>query len=97
MTTTFFLFSTPGDPTWYLVGQGWLGLFYYETGGSEAPGSGRLEDPRSGAYLYPDYSNAVVGLWMDHLLLQVNIVSKTFSMHNRQNIFFWPSTYFLSH
>jgi len=70
LETELTLIDTPGDPTWYLVGQGWLGLFYYETGGSEAPGSGRLEDPRSGAYLYPDYSNAVVGLWMDHLLLQ---------------------------
>eukprot|EP00088_Acartia_fossae_P013039 TRINITY_DN16753_c0_g1_i2.p1 TRINITY_DN16753_c0_g1~~TRINITY_DN16753_c0_g1_i2.p1 ORF type:complete len:220 (+),score=19.68 TRINITY_DN16753_c0_g1_i2:84-743(+) len=50
------------EPSWYLVGQGWLGLFYYETG--------HLDDPRSGAFLYPDFSNAVVGLWMDHLLLQ---------------------------
>ncbi len=56
----------PKEPTWYLVGLGWLGLFYYES-------SGLADEPRSGAYLYPDFSNAVVGLWMDHLLLQVDV------------------------
>jgi len=60
--TELTVMQMPEEPTWYLVGLGWLGLFYYE--------SGLADEPRSGAYLYPDFSNAVVGLWMDHLLLQ---------------------------
>jgi len=52
-----------GDgPSWYLVGEGWQGMFYYESG---EPG-----ESRAGAYLFPDYSTAIVGLWMDHILLQ---------------------------
>ena len=43
------------------MSDGWQGAFYYETG---SPGSERV-----GAYLYPDYSTAVVGVWKDHLLL----------------------------
>lgn len=49
-------------PSWYLVGGGWQGVFYYE--------SGKPGESRAGAYLYPDYSTAVVGLWIDHILLQ---------------------------
>ena len=49
-------------PAWYIAGGGWEGVFYYETGGE--PG-----EERAGAYLYPDYTTAVVGVWRDHLLL----------------------------
>jgi len=49
-------------PSWYLIGGGWQGLFYYETG---APG-----ETRAGAYIYPDFRTAIVGLWLDNILLQ---------------------------
>ena len=58
------LYREEEGPSWYLAGGGWQGAYYYESG---APG-----ESRAGAYLYPDYSTAVVGLWMDHLLLQVD-------------------------
>jgi hypothetical protein len=48
---------------WYLVGQGWQGAFYYEA--AAAGGRGRV-----GAYLYPDFRTAVVGLWEEHLLVR---------------------------
>jgi len=48
-------------PSWYIVSDGWQGAFYYESG---EPGSERV-----GAYLYPDYSTAIVGVWKDHLLV----------------------------
>ena len=48
-------------PSWYIVSDGWQGAFYYETG---EPGRERV-----GAYLYPDYSTAIVGVWRDHLLV----------------------------
>ena len=57
-------------PSWYLAGGGWQGAYYYESG---SPG-----ESRAGAYLYPDYSTAVVGLWMDHLLLQVKLKKLNF-------------------
>ena len=59
------LYREEEGPSWYLAGGGWQGAYYYESG---APG-----ESRAGAYLYPDYSTAVVGLWMDHLLLQVDL------------------------
>ena len=49
-------------PSWYIVSGGYQGTFYYENG----------KDPngeRTGAYLYPDYSTAIVGVWRDHLLV----------------------------
>lgn len=48
-------------PSWYIVSDGWQGAFYYEGG---EPGRERV-----GAYLYPDYSTAIVGVWKDHLLV----------------------------
>jgi len=48
-------------PSWYIVSDGWQGSFYYESG---EPGVDRI-----GAYLYPDYSTAIVGVWRDHLLI----------------------------
>jgi len=48
-------------PSWYIVSDGWQGAFYYESG---EPGRDRV-----GAYLYPDYSTAIVGVWKDHLLV----------------------------
>jgi len=54
-----------GGPYWYLADDGFQGAFYYE--------SDDLGEPRVGAYLYPDFSTAVLGLWEDHVLLQVNI------------------------
>ena len=51
---------------WYLVSQGWEGAFYYEIQNtSKCSGYGE----RPGAYLYPDYSTAIVGVWKDHLLV----------------------------
>ena len=63
--TKHLLFSREDEesPSWYLVAGGWQGLFYYESG---EPG-----ESRAGAYLYPDYKTAVIGLWIDQLLLQV--------------------------
>jgi len=55
------------SPSWYLVAGGWQGLFYYESG---EPG-----ESRAGAYLYPDYKTAVIGLWIDQLLLQGKITT----------------------
>jgi len=48
-------------PSWYIIGDGWQGSYYYEDGG---PGN-----HRSGVYLYPDYFTAVVGMYQDHLLI----------------------------
>ena len=59
--TTMSLVRVEEGPSWYIVSDGWQGAFYYETG---EPGSERV-----GAYLYPDYSVAIVGLWKDHLLV----------------------------
>jgi len=54
-------------PSWYLVAGGWQGAFYYEGG---QPGEERV-----GAYLYPDFLTAVVGVWQDHLLLRGRVTS----------------------
>lgn len=60
--TELTLIREEDGPSWYLIGWGWQGAFYYE--------SGRPGETRAGAYLYPDYRTGVVGLWLDHLLLQ---------------------------
>ena len=62
--TVISLVSTE-EGAWYLVGGGWQGAFYYETGAGAEGGRGRV-----GAYLYPDFRTAVVGLWEEHLLVQ---------------------------
>eukprot|EP00092_Neocalanus_flemingeri_P018569 GFUD01020106.1.p1 GENE.GFUD01020106.1~~GFUD01020106.1.p1 ORF type:complete len:349 (-),score=99.52 GFUD01020106.1:8-1054(-) len=59
--TVFSLVKDDNGPSWYIVSDGWQGAFYYETG---EPGMERV-----GAYLYPDYSTAIVGVWRDHLLV----------------------------
>jgi len=59
--TEFSLVKDETGPSWYIVSDGWQGSFYYETG---EPGSERV-----GAYLYPDYSTTIVGVWRDHLLV----------------------------
>ena len=48
-------------PSWYIVGDGWQGSYYYED---------RHDLPeRPGVYLFPDYLTAVVGLFRDHVLV----------------------------
>ena len=59
--TTLSLVKEEDGPSWYIVSDGWQGAFYYESG---EPGRERV-----GAYLYPDYSTAIVGVWKDHLLV----------------------------
>jgi len=59
--TIMSLIKDDDGPSWYIVSDGWQGTFYYETG---VPGRERV-----GAYLYPDYSTAIVGVWRDHLLV----------------------------
>jgi len=59
--TQLSLVKEEDGPSWYIVSDGWQGAFYYESG---EPGRERV-----GAYLYPDYSTAVVGVWKDHLLV----------------------------
>ena len=75
------------SPSWYLSAHGWEGSFYYNSVDSQdRPGglcepsiSGDIEkcqiseESISGAYLYPDFYTAVVGLWQNHLLIQVFI------------------------
>ena len=51
-----------GGASWYLVGEGWQGAYYYPSPPS-APGQ-----ERTGLYLYPDYYTGVVGQWRDHVL-----------------------------
>ena len=48
---------------WVIVSDGLQGAFYFENA-EEA----NLQE-RPGAYLYPDYSTAIVGVWKDHLLV----------------------------
>ena len=71
---------------WYLVGGGWQGAFYYEAQGA-VEGSRYLffifqlyefmimvmvvSRSRVGVYFYPDFNTVIVGLWEDHLLVQV--------------------------
>ena len=70
---------------WYLVGGGWQGAFYYEAQGA-VEGSRYLFfifqlyevlvvmvvcRSRVGVYFYPDFNTVIVGLWEDHLLVQV--------------------------
>jgi len=55
-------------PSWYIIGDGWQGSYYYEDG---SPGG----QHRSGVYLYPDYLTAVVGLYQDHLLITGHVTS----------------------
>jgi len=59
--TQLSLVKEEDGPSWYIVSDGWQGAFYYESG---EPGRERV-----GAYLYPDYSTAIVGVWKDHLLV----------------------------
>jgi len=59
--TQLSLVKEEDGPSWYIVSDGWQGAFYYESG---EPGRDRV-----GAYLYPDYSTAIVGVWKDHLLV----------------------------
>lgn len=59
--TSMSLVKDDEGPSWYIVSDGWQGSFYYETG---KPGKERV-----GAYLYPDYSTAIIGVWRDHLLV----------------------------
>jgi len=54
-------------PSWYIVGDGWQGSYYYEDG---SPGS-----DRTGVYLYPDYFTSVVGMFRDHLLLTGHVTT----------------------
>ena len=51
-----------GGASWYLVGDGWQGAYYYPSPPS-LPGQERW-----GLYLYPDYYTGVVGRWRDHVL-----------------------------
>ena len=55
-----------GGPSWYVVGDGWQGAFYYFS----PPGQ-----ERRGLYLYPDYLTLVVGLWRDHVLVTGQVSS----------------------
>ena len=68
---------------WYLVGGGWQGAFYYEAQGA-VEGSRYFFlffnykvlvmvvcRSRVGVYFYPDFNTVIVGLWEDHLLVQV--------------------------
>ena len=48
-------------PSWYIVGDGWQGSYYYEDGHDLVE--------RPGVYLYPDYFTAVRGLYRDHVLV----------------------------
>ena len=62
--TPLIVIETVHGPSWYLVYGGWEGSFYFETGKTREPGN-----LRNGAYLYPDYFTAIVGVWRDHLLV----------------------------
>ena len=42
-------------PAWYIVSDGWQGAFYYE--------GGVAGEEREGAYLYPDYTTIITGVW----------------------------------
>jgi hypothetical protein len=59
--TSLSLVDDGNGSSWYIVSDGWQGAFYYKTGD---PGS-----EWTGAYLYPDYSTAIVGVWRDHILV----------------------------
>ena len=48
---------------WVIVSDGLQGAFYFENTEEE-----NLQE-RPGAYLYPDYSTAIVGVWKDLLLV----------------------------
>merc|ERR1711892_925499 len=52
--------------TWHIVSDGLQGAFYFESKEKLEDGS---ESKKHGAYLYPDYSTAIVGVWRDHLLV----------------------------
>ena len=54
-------------PSWYIVGDGWQGSYYYEAPPPAPP------QPRPGVYLYPDYLTAVVGLFRDHVLVSGHV------------------------
>ena len=59
--TSLSLVDEGNGHSWYVVSDGWQGAFYYETGD---PGT-----EWTGAYLYPDYSTSIVGIWRDHILV----------------------------
>ena len=49
---------------WYIASDGLEGAFYYASLMNDKPGI-----QRKGAYLYPDYYTAIVGVWKDHVLV----------------------------
>ena len=57
-----------GGPSWYVVGDGWQGAYYYSSPAGQQ---------RRGIYLYPDYLTLVVGLWTDHILVTGQVSTLT--------------------
>jgi len=51
---------------WHIVSDGLQGAFYFE---SKEKLEDESESDKHGAYLYPDYSTAILGVWRDHLLV----------------------------
>ena len=60
-TDLTFVKTEEEGPSWYIVGGGWQGAFYYETAKDGMD--------RAGAYLFPDYRTTIVGVWDNHLLV----------------------------
>ena len=54
----------PGSASWYLLGDGWQGAYYYPSPSSPTSQG----EERAGLYLYPDYYTAVLGQWRQHVL-----------------------------
>jgi len=61
--TTLSVVEDSDSVRWVIVSDGLQGAFYFENTEEE-----NLQE-RHGAYLYPDYSTAIVGVWKDHLLV----------------------------
>ena len=59
--TDMALVTSSTEVSWYIIGDGWQGAFYYEEGN---PG-----EERQGVYLYPDYYTCVLGTFVDHVLV----------------------------
>ena len=60
-TDMSFVKPQASGPSWYIVGDGWQGSYYYEDSHEIAE--------RPGVYLFPDYLTAVIGLFRDHVLV----------------------------